>query len=96
MFESVDSRKDAQTPARVPSYKLILIASGSAELKMQSSEILHMVCESKVNFDFDGKIWSVNSVSIENLHGLDIICLASVVCSQPKHRRTGHFIHISV
>ena len=34
MFESVDTRTHARTPARVPSYKLILWAFGSGELTM--------------------------------------------------------------
>ena len=33
MFESVDALTDAQTPARVPSYKLTLWVFGSGELK---------------------------------------------------------------
>ena len=33
MFESVNARTDARTPAQVPSYKLTLWAFGSGELK---------------------------------------------------------------
>ena len=37
MFESVDARTDAQTPARVQSYKLTLWAFSSGELKTQNN-----------------------------------------------------------
>ena len=37
MFESVDARTDGRMPARVPSYKLTLLAFGSGELKISSA-----------------------------------------------------------
>ena len=43
MFESVDARTHARTPARVPSYKLTLWAFGSGELKKKWELRYHYV-----------------------------------------------------
>ena len=60
MFESVEARTHARTPARVPSYKLTLWAFGSGELKIKTIVNLYRNWTLLIVVGFNPKItWQV-------------------------------------